>query len=56
MPEGAAAGARGLLKRYLDQRILFYSTSDRDKLKEIHTATDKLSTDLWTASHRRALW
>jgi hypothetical protein len=47
MRESAAPEARELLKRYLNQRILFYSTSDRDKLKQIRAQTDKLSTDLW---------
>ena len=32
---GASAAAQNLLKRYLDQRILFYETKDRAKLDEI---------------------
>ena len=42
MPESAAAAARGLLKRYLDQRILFYLTADESKLERIDAETVKL--------------
>src|ERR1700744_3001082 len=55
MPEGAAAEARGLLKRYLDQRILFYLTNDRDKLKQIGADTGKLSAELWALAKSKAL-
>jgi hypothetical protein len=34
MPENAAPSARGLLKRCLDQRILFYLTSDPSRLEQ----------------------
>jgi hypothetical protein len=55
IPEGAAAGARGLLKRYLDQRILFYLTADPGRLKQIRANTDKLSADLWALARSNAL-
>ena len=55
MRESAAPEARELLKRYLDQRILFYSTSDRGELKRIGAETDKLSTDLWALARSDAL-
>jgi hypothetical protein len=54
MPEGAAPGARQLLKRYLDQRILFYVTSDPDRLKHIRAETEKLSNDLWALARSNA--
>ena len=54
MPESAAPRARGLLKRYLDQRILFYSTSDPDTLKQIRADTDKLGADLWALARAHA--
>jgi hypothetical protein len=47
--------ARELLKRYLDQRILFYSTSDRDKLQQIRAETNKLSAGLWGLARSDAL-
>jgi hypothetical protein len=55
MRESAAREARELLKRYLDQRILFYSTSDRGELNRIRAETDKLSTDLWALARSDAL-
>ena len=55
MPEGAAAGARSLLKRYLDQRILFYLTADPGKLNQIRADTDKLSAELWALARSNAL-
>ena len=55
MPGSAAPSARGLLKRYLDQRILFYSTSDPGKLTQIRAETDKLSADLWALARASAL-
>jgi hypothetical protein len=44
-----------LLKRYLDQRILFYLTNDRDKLKQIGADTGKLSAELWALAKSKAL-
>ena len=37
---------RGLLRRYLDQRILFY-TSSGDQLREVNATTAELQTELW---------
>jgi uncharacterized membrane protein len=47
MPESNATAARELLKRYLDQRILFYLTSDQGKIQQIVAATAQLEADLW---------
>ena len=55
MGEGAASKARELLRRYLDQRILFYLTSDPIKLRQIRAETDKLSTGLWALAGSNAL-
>jgi len=52
---GSAPAARKLLKRYLDQRILFYLTSDPDRLKQIRAETDKLSADLWALARSNAV-
>jgi hypothetical protein len=54
MAEGAPA-ARKLLRQYLDQRILFYMTSDPDRLKQIRADTDKLAADLWALARSNAL-
>jgi len=54
MPESAATAARGLLKRYLDQRILFYLTADQSKLERIDAETAKLGADLWASARSLA--
>lgn len=40
---------RDLLKQYLGQRLLFYTTRDSDKLNQIDAATTQLERDLWSA-------
>jgi hypothetical protein len=50
MPESAAAAARGLLKRYLDQRVLFYLTTDHSELERIGAETARLAADLWAST------
>jgi hypothetical protein len=49
---GAAEGARvrTLLRDYLAQRILFYTTSDEDTLRRIASRTAQLGTELWSAA------
>jgi hypothetical protein len=54
MPEGAAQAARGLLKRYLDQRILFYLTEDQSKLARIDAETARVGADLWASARSLA--
>jgi hypothetical protein len=44
-----------LLESYLDQRILFYSTSDEHQLQQINTYTGQLQSDLWSAVKAPAL-
>jgi ABC-type uncharacterized transport system fused permease/ATPase subunit len=43
-----AARVRALLKDYLDQRVLFYQTSDERALQQINTRTAQLQTELWS--------
>jgi hypothetical protein len=50
MPESAAPAARGLLKRYLDQRILFYLTADPGKLERIEAEAATIGADLWASA------
>ena len=55
LPAASAAKARALLKRYLDERILNYSTRDPDKLREIDARTTLLQAELWSAIQAPAL-
>jgi hypothetical protein len=47
LPEANAVKVRALLREYLDQRILFYSSRNEDELPQIETATAQLETELW---------
>jgi hypothetical protein len=48
LPDAQAAQARGLLRRYLDQRILFYTTSDAKRLARVDAETLGLQDQLWS--------
>ena len=48
LPAADAATVRALLRKYLDQRILFYMAGDGQELQEINARTARLQTDLWT--------
>jgi hypothetical protein len=43
------ARTHSLLIAYLDQRILFYTTRDSDRLEQISRRTTKLQSDLWSS-------
>src|ERR1700752_2572307 len=49
LPAADAAAVQGLLRRYLDLRILFYTTRNESRLQQIYAATAQLQTDLWSA-------
>jgi hypothetical protein len=49
LPAADAAKVRTLLKSYLDQRMLFYTTRDAELLREINARTARLQTELWSA-------
>jgi hypothetical protein len=49
-----AATVHDLLKRYLDQRILFYETRDHRQLGQIDAETARLQTELWSVVARSA--
>ena len=49
LPETTAAATKGLLKQYLDQRILFYTEQDAEKIAAIDQKTDQLQSELWNA-------
>jgi hypothetical protein len=49
LPADSAEKVRGLLRNYLGQRILFYTTHSDDQLRQINAATAKLQAELWDA-------
>lgn len=49
LPAADAAKVRPLLVQYLDQRIKFYETRDRDLLPQINARTNALQASLWRA-------
>jgi hypothetical protein len=49
LPVADAAKARHLLRSYLDQRILFYTTRDTTRLDGVNAATSRLQDELWSA-------
>lgn len=53
LPAGDAARVRELLKKYLDQRILFYTTRNRQRLEKINSDTAQIQKDLWSAVQSR---
>lgn len=55
LPVAEAAKVRGLLRQYLDQRLLFYSDVDAHQLQRINSYTAQLQADLWAAVHAPAM-
>jgi hypothetical protein len=51
LPAGDAARVRGLLKEYLNQRILFYRTRDEREFQRINAYTAQLQSEMWSAVH-----
>jgi hypothetical protein len=49
LPAADAAKTRALLKKYLDQRVLFYTTRDASQLAQVNATTARLESDLWSA-------
>jgi len=49
LPAADAAKVRALLRQYLDERILFYTTRDAGRIREIDTRTAQLQAELWSA-------
>jgi hypothetical protein len=48
LPAPEAAKVRNLLKNYLDQRLLFYTTRDPRELERIDSETAKLQSEMWS--------
>jgi hypothetical protein len=48
LPAAEAAKVRSLLRSYLDQRILYYTTREEEDIARLTATTDKLESELWT--------
>jgi hypothetical protein len=55
LPAPDAAAMRALLRRYLEQRLLFYVTRDEQELRQIGVQTSALQAELWSAVRAPAL-
>src|SRR5499427_10616819 len=49
LPEKDASRVRELLRKYTDQRVLFYTTRDEHKVAKINADTAELQNELWSA-------
>ena len=49
LPPADAMKVRALLRNYLDQRVLFYTTRDEQELRQVDARTAKLQPELWSA-------
>ncbi|MFL9868078.1 hypothetical protein PQR67_28210 [Paraburkholderia fungorum] len=49
LPPADAATVRGLLKIYLDERVLFYTTRDGGDLVRVNAETSRLQNAMWSA-------
>jgi hypothetical protein len=49
LPAGDAARVRQLLRKYLEQRVMFYVVRDPSELAKIDTDTSELQKELWAA-------
>jgi hypothetical protein len=49
LPAATAATVRDLLRKYIEQRVLFYEVSDQRRLLQIDAETAKLQGELWSA-------
>ena len=50
LPPTDSAKVQGLLKSYLDQRILNYKTRNERELQQINARTSHLQTEMWSAA------
>ncbi|MGO9765089.1 MAG: hypothetical protein ACLPM8_05515 [Myxococcaceae bacterium] len=49
LPSDDAAKVRALLRQYLGQRILFYTTRNGEQLQQVNADTAQLQNELWSA-------
>jgi hypothetical protein len=55
LPAAEAAKVKSLLRQYLDQRVLYYTTRDNEKLAKVVDATTKLQNEMWATVKAPAL-
>jgi len=55
LPASESENVRRLLRQYLDQRIAYYETRDRETLRQIDIATAQLQNKLWASVKGTAL-
>jgi hypothetical protein len=55
LPAADAANLRALLKRYVEQRLEFYTTRDAVRLRQVGADTERLQTDMWSVVRTPAL-
>jgi len=48
LPATAATSVQGLLRKYLDQRMSFYTARDEAQLEQVDAETTKLENELWS--------
>ena len=49
LPAADGTRVRELLRKYVDQRVLFYETRDTSRLRQINASTAQLQRELWSA-------
>jgi hypothetical protein len=49
IPAADAARVRALLSKYLDERVLFYTTRNAHKLQQVNADTARLQSELWSS-------
>jgi hypothetical protein len=55
LPATDAARLHELIRKYLEQRILFYTATDKGRLEQINADTAKLQAELWSVVQAAAL-
>jgi hypothetical protein len=55
LPAAEAARVRGQLETYLDERVLFYTTRDEQRVEQINASCAAISADLWSIVQGAAL-
>ena len=55
LPAADAAKVQGLLREYLNQRVLFYTTRDEKQLRQNSAATYQIQGDLWSVVQARGV-
>ena len=48
LPAQDAAATRELLRQYLDQRVLYYTTRQQSRVEEINAAAARLQNEMWS--------